>query len=162
MSVVLGAAIGCTSEEEAAPPASSATSKTPDHLKTATIPPATKGEPAKGGTPEATGKMESKIEPSKKEEAPKVEGPKSEAPKTGAAAVKLSNDELAEIKKLPAAEQAAAIAQAACPVSGEHLGQMGKPVKVSAENRTFYLCCDDCKEKVDKDPKAVIAKLDKK
>jgi hypothetical protein len=47
-------------------------------------------------------------------------------------------------------------------VSGEHLGSMGTPVKVSAENRTFYLCCKSCQDDVKADPKGVIAKLDKK
>ena len=46
-------------------------------------------------------------------------------------------------------------------MSAHHLGSMGKPIKVTAEGRTFYLCCDDCEEKVKADPKGVIAKLDK-
>jgi YHS domain-containing protein len=39
---------------------------------------------------------------------------------------------------------------------------MGKPIKVSAEGRTFFICCEGCEEKVKSDPKAVIAKLDQK
>ena len=58
------------------------------------------------------------------------------------AAAKLSAEELAGIKELPQAEQDAAIAQAVCPVSTHNLGSMGKPLKVTAEGRTFYLCCD--------------------
>ena len=76
--------------------------------------------------------------------------------------MKLDDAEVAEIKKLPAAEQAAALAQAVCPVSDEHLGSMGPPYKVTVEGRTFYLCCSNCEKKVKADPKAVIAKLDKK
>lgn len=38
---------------------------------------------------------------------------------------------------------------------------MGKPLKVTAEGRTFYLCCENCQKDVKADPKAVIAKLDK-
>ncbi len=59
-------------------------------------------------------------------------------------------------------EQPAALAQAVCPVSGHHLGSMEKPIKVTAEGRTFYLCCDSCEDKVKANPKSVIAKLDKK
>ena len=55
-------------------------------------------------------------------------------------------DELAAIKELPAAEQDAAIAQAVCPVSTHNLGSMGKPLKVTAEGRTFYLCCESCEK----------------
>jgi YHS domain-containing protein len=93
-------------------------------------------------------------------EPPKVESPKADEPKT-AAAVKLSDEELAEIKKLPAAEQAVALQQKLCPVSGENLGGMGVPFKVSAEGKTFYLCCKSCEKDVKENPQAVIAKLGK-
>jgi YHS domain-containing protein len=106
---------------------------------------------------------------SKKDEPPKIEGPKSETPKGKSetpkgdtAATALSADELAEIKKLPAEDQEPAIKQAVCPVSDEHLGSMEKPVKISAEGRTFFLCCHQCEKEVKSNPKAVIAKLDKK
>jgi YHS domain-containing protein len=39
---------------------------------------------------------------------------------------------------------------------------MGKPVKVTYDGRTFYLCCKSCEADVKADPKAIIAKLDKK
>jgi YHS domain-containing protein len=39
---------------------------------------------------------------------------------------------------------------------------MDKPIKVTAEGRTFFLCCESCEDKVKSDPKGVIAKLDKK
>jgi YHS domain-containing protein len=94
------------------------------------------------------------------------EAPPLEAPRTGATdegpKVKFSDKQLASIRQLPESEQAAAIRQAVCPVSGEKMGSMGKPYKVSAEGRTFYLCCDGCEDKVKADPKAVVAKLDKK
>ena len=61
-----------------------------------------------------------------------------------------------------AAEQDLALEQAVCPVSGEHLGKMGMPFKTAAGGRTFYLCCKNCEDDVKADPKAVIAKLDKK
>ena len=99
--------------------------------------------------------------PSKKpDESPKLEGPKTDAGKGDTAAVKLTPDEIAAIKELPAAEQDQAIKQAVCPVSGDHLGEMDKPIKVTAEGRTFFLCCEGCEDELKKDPKAVIAKLD--
>jgi YHS domain-containing protein len=155
---LLAAVIGCAGDEEAAPPVNPLPPvNTP--APRPNLSPAAKPEPAQDQPkPSASQKPE---EP-KKDELPKVEGPKTEATKSTAAPVKLTTDELAAIKELPAAEQDQAIKQAVCPVSGEHLGEMGKPVKVSAEGRTFFLCCDDCQEKVKKDPKAVIAKLDKK
>ena len=47
-------------------------------------------------------------------------------------------------------------------MSGDHLGSMGTPFKITAEGRTFYLCCDGCEDKVKEDPKGVLAKLDNK
>lgn len=82
--------------------------------------------------------------------------------KTAAGAGGLSSEQLAHIKELPAAEQEAAIKQASCPVSGEPLGSMGKPVKVSAAGRSFYLCCKGCEKDVKADPKGVLTKLDQK
>ena len=90
-----------------------------------------------------------------KVDAPAVDAPKDDAPK--AAAVSLSEDEIAEIKKLPAAEQPLALKQLVCPVSGENLGSMGKPIKVEAKGQTFFLCCSGCEKDVKSDPDAVLA-----
>src|SRR5262249_18578876 len=138
----------------------SAAPGTPGALKTesAPAPPPAKTEAAPETPPE-----KAKSDTPAKGEPPKAEAPKAEPAKASpkAAAVKLSDDEVAEIKKLPESEQAAALKQAVCPVSDEPLGSMGMPVKVSAEGKTFYLCCKNCKKEVDADPKAVLAKLGK-
>ncbi len=98
----------------------------------------------------------------KGDEAPKIEGPsKTDTTKPAGSGVKLSTKELTAIKELPQAEQDAAIAQAVCPVSTKHLGGMGKPMKVTAEGRTFYICCDGCEDEVKTNGKAIVAKLDK-
>ena len=99
---------------------------------------------------------------SKKADAPSLEGPKAGAANDDGKPVKLTDEEITKIKALPAAEQDLALNQAVCPVSGDHLGNMGTPIKVTAEGRTFYLCCKGCQDDVKSDPKAVIAKLDKK
>ena len=153
--MMLGAALSCGNTEEAATPATPAPPGIQPGLQPHQRPELEKMPPKE--TPKAS--ETPKPDESKKEEPPKVEGPKSEVPKTGAAAVTLTTDELAAIKELPAAEQDQAIKQAVCPVSDEPLGSMGKPVKVTAEGQTFYLCCDHCKDDLAKDPKAVLAKL---
>jgi Archaeal TRASH domain len=38
---------------------------------------------------------------------------------------------------------------------------MDTPIKVSAEGRTFYICCAGCEGDIKDDAKSVIAKLDK-
>lgn len=39
-----------------------------------------------------------------------------------------------------------------CPVSGEELGGMGKPVKVTHEGTDVYLCCKSCIKDFNKEP----------
>ena len=88
--------------------------------------------------------------------------PVSPAPAPAAKTASLTADEKGEIAKLAdKADQDSALAQATCPVSGENLGSMGVPIKVSAEGKTAYLCCKGCNKDFDKDPKAVFAKLGK-
>jgi YHS domain-containing protein len=167
LALLLAAVIGCGNEEDASPKPSGpiaappgdhpnypATSKDapakPDSSKEMTPPPAKEGE--------KTGKPEDTKKPS---DPPKLEEP-AKTTQSETSPTKLTADELAAIKELPAAEQAVAIKQAVCPVSSHHLGSMEKPVKVTAEGRTFYLCCGGCEEELKANPKAVIAKLDKK
>jgi YHS domain-containing protein len=164
--LMLGAAIGCAQEEGATPPAGPPPNMPAAPAKVAG-PPAAAGEtPNKGMSskmmpPPATGAPKA-ADATKKDESLKVEGPKAASPKSDETEAKLTADELAKIKLLPAAEQDVAIKQLECPVSGEHLGSMDKPYKVTAEGRTFYLCCKNCEKDLKADPKAAIAKLDKK
>ncbi len=99
---------------------------------------------------------------SRKTDAPPLEAPKTDATQDDGKSIKLTAAEIAKIKTLPAAEQDLALKQAVCPVSGDHLGSMDAPFKITAEGRTFYLCCKGCEDDVKANPKAVIAKLDKK
>lgn len=52
--------------------------------------------------------------------------------------------------------------QKICPVTGEPLGSMGKPVKVVVKNQTVFLCCAGCKKKLLADPDKYLKKLDEK
>jgi YHS domain-containing protein len=65
-------------------------------------------------------------------------------------------------EKLSDADRAAALAQKFCPVSGEKLGEMGTPIKVTVKGRDVFLCCPSCKEDLEKDPDKYLAKLDAK
>jgi YHS domain-containing protein len=52
-----------------------------------------------------------------------------------------------------------------CPVSGETLGEMGKPFTFVYKDQEVKLCCKNCKKKFDKDPEkymAIIRAADKK
>ena len=48
---------------------------------------------------------------------------------------------------------------ATCPVSGEKLGEMGKPVVFTYKNQEVKLCCSMCKKDFDKDPEKYMAKI---
>jgi YHS domain-containing protein len=163
--VLLGMAVGCGETETEPPaPAKASDSAAADKSDSPAKPPAasTAGSGA-GSTAGSTAAPDAKPGEMKKvDEPPAVEGPKTENSKSDKGAVKLTDDELTAIKELPAAEQAVAIQQGVCPVSDHHLGSMDKPLKVTAEGRTFYLCCESCEKELKADPKAVIAKLDKK
>jgi YHS domain-containing protein len=39
-----------------------------------------------------------------------------------------------------------------CPVSGEKLGEMGKPLTFTYKDQEVKLCCKSCKKDFDKDP----------
>lgn len=46
-----------------------------------------------------------------------------------------------------------------CPVSGEKLGEMGKPKVFVYEGQEVKLCCSGCKKDFDKDPATYIKKI---
>ena len=46
-----------------------------------------------------------------------------------------------------------------CPVSGEKLGEMGKPYVFVYKGQEIKLCCPNCKTDFDKDPAKYLAKI---
>ena len=63
------------------------------------------------------------------------------------------------LAKLSAADRAAAEKQHMCPVSGEMLGTMGAPTKVTVKGHDVWVCCPDCRDAVENDPDKYLAKL---
>lgn len=51
--------------------------------------------------------------------------------------------------------------QKTCPVSGDPLGAMGKPYKVTVQGREVFLCCPGCEAKIKENPEKYLAKLPK-
>lgn len=47
--------------------------------------------------------------------------------------------------------------QKTCPVTGEELGSMGKPVAVTVKGQTVYVCCRGCAAKAQADPDKTLA-----
>jgi YHS domain-containing protein len=48
---------------------------------------------------------------------------------------------------------------ATCPVSGDKLGEMGKPFTFTYQGQEVKLCCGGCKKDFDKDPAKYVAKI---
>jgi hypothetical protein len=63
--------------------------------------------------------------------------------------------------KLSPADRKLAEEQKICPVSGEPLGSMGVPVKVTLEGRDVFVCCEGCVDELKQNFQTYAAKLDK-
>jgi len=63
------------------------------------------------------------------------------------------------LASLSPADRAAAERQKVCPVTDEPLGSMGSPLKISLKGRDVFLCCEGCKDALQDDPDAFLAKL---
>jgi Cu(I)/Ag(I) efflux system membrane fusion protein len=88
--------------------------------------------------------------------------PKAEEQKTDSASAEKTAAELPDgLKELSPEDLAAVQKQKVCPVSGEELGAMGKPYKVTVKGQTVFLCCSGCEDDLKKDPDKYLAKLKK-
>ncbi len=65
------------------------------------------------------------------------------------------------LAELSAADRALAEKQAVCPVTGEPLGSMGTPIKLTVAGQTVFICCAGCEEELRKEPEKYLAKLAK-
>jgi len=58
-------------------------------------------------------------------------------------------------------DRVAARQQGICPVSGEPLGSMGKPIKLTVEGREVFICCAGCEDTLREDPEKHFSILDR-
>ena len=65
----------------------------------------------------------------------------------------------AALAQLSPEDRAAAEQQKICPVTGEPLGSMGKPIKVTVKGQEVFLCCEACRERSEAEPDKYLAKL---
>lgn len=63
------------------------------------------------------------------------------------------------LAQLSPADRALAEKQKVCPVSGEPLGSMGKPFKVTVKGQDVFLCCQGCEAEIKAEPDKYLAKL---
>jgi YHS domain-containing protein len=72
---------------------------------------------------------------------------------------RLTPKALAQIAKLPLEEQTLAKLQVLCPVTLEPLGSMGKPLKVSVQGDTIFVCCKGCPGTVQSSPERMLQQV---
>ena len=65
----------------------------------------------------------------------------------------------AGLAELSEADRELALKQKVCPVTGDVLGQHGKPIKITVKDQVVFLCCSACEEAIKKDPDKYLAKL---
>ena len=74
-------------------------------------------------------------------------------------------DAMAKMKKglanLSESDRSSAMKQHMCPVSGEMLGAMGEPIKVTVKDQEVWICCEGCKEDLLANPDKYLAKIKK-
>ncbi len=69
-----------------------------------------------------------------------------------AAANAIDPEAKAALDKLSPDDRKLAVEQKTCPVTGEPLGSMGVPPKLTLKGQTVFLCCASCKKKAEADP----------
>lgn len=57
-----------------------------------------------------------------------------------------------DLDKLSPEDRKLAEEQKSCPISGDVLGAMGVPVKITLKDQTVFLCCAGCKKQAEADP----------
>lgn len=63
------------------------------------------------------------------------------------------------LAELSAEDQKAAREQKICPVSGEPLGSMDVPQKISVNGHDVFICCKSCEKSLREEPEKYLAKL---
>lgn len=76
-----------------------------------------------------------------------------------ASAGESSTEEPVGLAELSAEDRELAKKQRVCPVSGEVLGAMGKPIKTTVKGKTVFLCCQGCEQQLKENPDKYLSKL---
>ncbi len=65
----------------------------------------------------------------------------------------------AALAELSPADRKLAMAQKVCPVSGQPLGSMGTPIKMTVKGQEVFICCRACRKPLEKTPDTYLAKM---
>ena len=62
----------------------------------------------------------------------------------------------ASLDKLSPEDRKLADEQKTCPITGEPLGSMGVPPKLTIKDQTVFVCCTSCQKKAESDPEKTL------
>ncbi len=93
--------------------------------------------------------------------APAPAGADSQATQEAKSATPSEGGKAGGLDQLDQSDRKLAEKQKVCPVSGNVLGEMGKPYKVIIQGRTIFLCCKDCETELRAHPDKYLKKLEK-
>ena len=65
-------------------------------------------------------------------------------------------DVKASLDKLSPEDRKLADEQKTCPITGEPLGSMGVPPKLTIKDQTVFVCCASCKKKAESEPEKTL------
>jgi Cu(I)/Ag(I) efflux system membrane fusion protein len=85
--------------------------------------------------------------------------PGSSRPAPSAEPKKSTPNDLANVAKLSEPDRALATRQQNCPITGQALGSMGVPPKITLQGQDVFLCCKSCEKTAQKDADKVIQKV---
>ena len=71
------------------------------------------------------------------------------------------NEDNPDLATLSIEDRQLVLAQKLCPVSGEPLGSMGKPLKVTVDGRHLFICCKGCEDSAKEKFEEYYANLEK-
>jgi len=63
------------------------------------------------------------------------------------------------LAELSETDRESAMKQHVCPVTGEMLGTMGVPIKLTVKDHDVWVCCEGCQKQLEADPDKYLAKL---
>lgn len=89
---------------------------------------------------------------------PGPSGPSGARPEGPAERKKPTAEHLHRVAELPEPDRQLALRQKWCPVTGNPLGSMGVPVKITLRGRPVFLCCRGCVGKAKREPDETLKK----
>ena len=93
--------------------------------------------------------------------APKDSTPTAAQPSAQSETATLVDSDNPDLASLSEEDRQLVLAQKVCPVSGEPLGSMGTPIKITVDGRHLFICCKGCEDSAKEKFEKYYANLEK-